>query len=153
MRFAVIALVLLTLVGCGPKPEMALYGNWEGGFSETGKSEPQVKGYLQLYATGHRFKLHLGNADQSYDVAGMWRLNERQVLLAIKDINFAGLTKQEAEERRKPYMDPAEIRTDYGHQLILNLSSDKKSLAGLPMKIAGNEGAHAFEKVALSSYR
>lgn len=145
---------LLVLSGCAPKAEMALYGNWPGSFAETVSERGfELKGYLQLYATGHRFKMHLGNQTQTYDATGSWQDTGRQVLLNIKDIAFQGMTKDEAETRKVMFLDPDRVRDAYGRMLILNLSRDRKTLQGLPMKMAGFNGAHRFEKAASSSYR
>ena len=61
--------------------------------------------------------------------------------------------KDEAIKRGIPYLNPSAVRDSYGSTLVLNLSPDWKSLEGLPMKIAGIDGHHAFKKLDLSHYK
>ena len=75
------------------------------------------------------------------------------MLLDVADVTFQGMTRQEAEDRKIAYIDPVGVREAYGKITVLNLSSDKKVLIGLPMTIAGIQGNHRFDKAQHSTYR
>ncbi len=148
-----LTLVAGLIVGCGNKKEMPLYGNWEGRFQQAAESDEDMKGYLQLYATNHKFKMRLGNKVQNYDTDGDWQIKGNQVLLNIRDMTFGGLSQKDAEDRHLSYVSPPGVRAAYGHTLILNLSSDNKILNGLPMTLGTREGTHVFHKAEHSSYK
>lgn len=153
-RIQILSLSILVVLtaGCGNKTEMPLYGNWEGRFQQAQQSDEDMKGYLQLYATNHKFKMRLGNKTQNYDTLGDWKIQGRQVLLNIQDISFGGLTSHEAEERKLAFVQPNDVRAAYGHTLILNVSADNKTLSGLPMTLGTREGTHVFHKTVQSTY-
>jgi len=153
-KLAILALLSLLLIsGCGNKKEMPLYGNWEGRFQAGQESDEDMKGYLQLYATNHKFKMRLGNKSQNYDTLGDWTIKGNQILLNIQDMTFGGLTQKEAEGRKMSYVAPTDVRSAYGHTLILNLATDGKTLNGLPMALGAREGTHIFHKTEHSSYK
>ncbi len=151
-RMAVVFLVGTVLVaGCSNRVELPLYGKWEGAY-DAARPGVDLKGYLQLYATNHKFKMRIGNYGQTLDTLGNWNLRGRQVLLKFTEINFEGVSKDQAEARKLVYLPPSDVRTAYGHELVLNLSSDSKTLTGLPMGLGGLTGHHVFQKAITSSY-
>lgn len=141
----------LVLAGCGNKAEMPLYGKWEGRF-QTQDAGTDLQGFIQLYATDHRYDLRLGNRNQNYDVTGSWQIKGHRIVCSVRNIAFDGFTKQQAEEHRVPYLSPDDARAAYGHTLVLDLSPDGRSLTGLEITLGGAVGRHVFQKVARSSY-
>ena len=142
-KVALVALAVCAL-GCGNRTEMPLYGNWEGRFEPDRATDLDMKGYLQLYATNHKFKMHVGGRNQTFDPTGVWRLQGRQIVLDIQDMQISGLTAQEAEERKALYIDPKVVRGAFGKSLVLNLSADQTQLRGITLTIGSTQGHFSF---------
>lgn len=150
-----LALALILLSGCAPKPEIAYYGSWTGAFrfSDSGKPVEDLRGYLQLYATSAKFILHFGTARQTFDVSGAWKLKGNQILLRFADFEPAGLSKQQAEEIRFYYLPPDDVKSSLGRSLAFDLNASKDALKSGPLTLAGRPGAFSFSKNPLGTYR
>ncbi|MBI1757406.1 MAG: hypothetical protein HY248_05220 [Fimbriimonas ginsengisoli] len=130
---------------------MPLYGNWTGRF-EAGGGPAEMSGFLQLYATNGKFKMHLANRAQSLDPVGTWELKGRRVILQFAELRITVPTEVESKRHVYKLVPGDDLRAAYGNSLILELSSDGRKLTGLPIQLAGKSGRHVFEKTAQSSY-
>lgn len=131
-------------------------GKWTGGFnvqrvtkgadSATDRERSSLHGFVQIYATNRKFKIHLDGEQESLDITGEWTFKKNRMTLTTTDFV---LDDQGGEDMRNPNMKfiPAEeLRLGYSRPLVLDLSPDKKKLSGLPITIGNLVGKHEFIK-------
>jgi hypothetical protein len=131
---------------------MPLFGMWEAKFEPQDPTSPEIRGYLQLYVTDHKFKMHVGTKTQSFDPSGTWKMGPKQVTLTMDTVEVSGYTEDEAKIRHQPYFLPDEVRAGLGKELTLNLASDMKQMKGLEIALGKTVGRFQFKKQAQSSY-
>jgi len=164
LRKAIIIVLLLIAVSfavvyqasSSNKTLVPYLGKWTGAFnvqrvtkgadSTTDRERSSLHGFVQIYATNRKFKIHLDGEQESLDVAGVWTLKKNRMTLTVTDFV---LDDQGGEDMRNPNMKfiPAEeLRIGYSRPLVLDLSPDKKKLTGLPITIGNLVGKHEFVK-------
>jgi hypothetical protein len=134
----------LLLVGCVDKDRAPVLGTWTGGFY-TDQAEV-LRGYLQLYKTGDKFKMHLNNKDQEMNIDGTWTIAKKRIELHVSDIKFEN-PAEEVQKALKLRIFPSEqVRTAYAKPIILNIKLDENELNGLTMTLGDIQGKHVFKK-------
>ncbi|MBC8063991.1 MAG: hypothetical protein H7Y17_04120 [Chlorobia bacterium] len=137
-------LILLLVTGCVDKERAPVLGMWTGGFY-TDEAEV-LRGYLQLYQTGDKFKMRLGTKDQEMTFLGTWSLAKNRVDLRVGDIDFENPTEETQKALGLKMFTPDEIRAAFGKPITLDLATDGKALSGLTITIGKIQGKHRFKK-------
>ena len=153
MRRSWMLIPVLALAGCGTKEGMAYFGRWSGRFaveSAEGSSEGDrlrsgMKGYLQIYATERRFKMHLEGEQQNVDVSGHWEIKKRRLTLRSNDIQIEDPGEELSDPTRKR-LPPRALRDAYARPLVFDLSPDGRALTGLTTSVGTLVGRHLFTK-------
>jgi hypothetical protein len=137
-------LVVLALAGCTDKERTPVMGHWTGGFY-TDEAEA-LRGYLQLYRTGDKFKLRLASKVQELNMQGTWTMAKGRIELRVGDIEFDNPSEATQKAMGIRVMDSEKVRNAYAKPLILDVSSDQKTLQGLTMTLDNLQGSHRFVK-------
>lgn len=149
MRFAGLALLLLLcLAGCANREKVLAMGHWTGGFYSD-KAEV-LRGYLQLYGTGDKFKLRLANKNQGMSFDGTWTLEKKRITLRISSIDFENPTQETQKSLGLLLIEPEAVRAAYGKPIVLDLDEGGRALKGLTMSIGKIQGSHLFTKGAVT---
>jgi len=151
-----VSFAIIAEASCSNKDIMPFLGKWSGGFNvqrvTVGADTPKdrerssLHGFVQIYATNRKFKLHLEGEQEALDLTGTWTFKKNRMTLTTTD--FA-VDDQGGADMRNPNMKfiPAdELRVGYTRPMVLDLSPDKKHLSGLPITIGGLVGKHDFAK-------
>jgi hypothetical protein len=141
-------LLLLLLAGCANREKVLAMGHWTGGFYAD-KAEV-LRGYLQLYGTGDKFKMRLANKDQGMNFDGTWTLSKKRITLKIGSIDFENPTQETQKSLGLRLIDPEAVRSAYAKSIVLDLSEDGRALTGLTMSIGKQQGSHMFTKGAVT---
>lgn len=135
---------LLLLASCGDKERAPVLGMWTGGFY-TDEAEV-LRGYLQLYQTGDKFKMRLGTKDQEMTFQGTWTLAKGRVDLRVGDIDFENPPEETQKALGLRVFTPEDVRAAFGKPITLDLGSNGKALTGLTITIGKIQGKHRFNK-------
>ena len=149
MKYAgVVLLFLITLTGCANRDKVIAMGHWTGGFYSD-KAEV-LRGYLQLYGTGDKFKMRLANKDQGMNFDGTWTLTKKRITLKISSIDFENPTQETQKSLGLMLIEPESVRSAYAKSIVLDLAEDGRALKGLTMSIGRLQGSHLFTKGAVT---
>ena len=164
MRIVIIVLVTLatllfvmTLRATESNKDQIRYtGRWKGGFTvdavQKGPDTPEARhgqrleGYLQVYLSGHRYKLHLEGQQQGIDIDGTWTAQGNRLTLTPKAVAIDDQGGEDKRDPNKPYIPNEAVLDAYNRPLVLAQSPDKKSFQGLKVTIGNLLGSHAFVK-------
>lgn len=136
-----LAFPLIFLTGVD-KERVAVMGMWTGGFYV---DEAEVlRGYLQLYRTGDKFKMGLGTKDQEINFQGTWKVKGQRVELQALDIDFQNPTEANRKALGLIVLDSEKVRNAYAKPITLDLKN--KELVGLTITIDKFQGRHKFQK-------
>lgn len=143
---AVFASVLVTRARTANDELRPYLGKWTGGFyADPSNKKRDLIGYLQIYATGMTFKMHIEAAQQQIDVNGTWTLEKKQVVLKPNDVHIEDFGGADSRNPNLDYYPNEAVRAAYSKPVVLNASADGKVLSGLLMSIGDREGEHRFD--------
>ena len=160
MRRPLLVSVLITLlallnVACSDTSIAPLAGFWEGQFNGSPsnptvkmRSEWTYKGYLQLYATGMKFKMHLESNVQIVDIDGTWSHKKNKIFLSTNKVAFDD-SKTGGQLLQKPGLtpvDPTKVREALQEPLVFNYSDNPQKLEGLEITFGPMLGRFVFTK-------
>lgn len=137
-------LLVLILAGCADKERTPVMGHWTGGFY-TDEAEA-MRGYLQLYRTGDKFKMRLASKIQELNFEGTWTIAKGRIELRTGDIEFDNPTEATQKAMGLRVLDSEKVRNAYSKPVILDISGDQKTLKGLTMSLDNLQGSHKFVK-------
>lgn len=163
MRKALVFAILLFLglfftarSSCSNKDMLPYLGKWPGGFvvgevrrgpnTAIDQKRSSLKGFVQIYATNRKFKIHLEGEQETIDVDGDWTRKARRMDLHVQHVVIDDQGGAALRDPNRKFILPDDIRAAYSRPLILDLSADGKSLNGLPMSIGDLTGRHLFAK-------
>lgn len=151
MRKYLPLLLLIVLTGCSNPSEVALMGQWAGGFKADDPKTDIYKfeGYIQLYARS-QYKMHLDTPHQGYDVVGTWKKEGNRLTMSVGKITYQSPTEQDQEIFHWKVAKQVDIQKAYGKAFVLQLDASGKTLTGQSMTIGGVEGQHVFQKRLLN---
>jgi hypothetical protein len=150
-----LALLPLALIAsaCNDPHVVGLAGMWDAEFKilepKTGvRPEWNYRGFLQLYATGNKFKMRLESNAQIVEMDGVWTITEddKNLTLEFKEIKF---DDRGGELRRPPNvqpLDPTAVRQAYSGKMPLKLDRQTNTLTGLEMDLGPLVVQHIFKK-------
>jgi hypothetical protein len=141
--------LLVLLAGCVDKARTPVMGHWTGGFYTD--SAEVLRGYIQLYRTGDKFKMRLASKDQEMNFEGTWTIAKRRVELRIADIKFDNPPAETQKAMRLRIFTSEQVRDAYAKPITLDLSSDETELKGLTITLGGIQGRHGFTKGAVTA--
>jgi hypothetical protein len=141
-------LFLIACIGCADKQRTPVLGMWTGGFY-TDKAEV-LRGYLQLYKTGDKFKMRLATREQEMNFAGTWAIAKGRVELHISDVQFENPTDEERKARGIRVFDSEKVREAIAKPIALDLIDDGKTFRGLTMTLDQVQGRLGFTKGAVT---
>lgn len=124
------------------KERSPVLGMWTGGFY-TDEAEV-LRGYLQLYRTGDKFKMRLGTKDQEMNFDGKWTVAKKRIELRVTNIDFQNPTNETQKAMGLFIFDPDEVRAAYSKPITLDIDDSK--LSGLTISIGKLQGRHRFQK-------
>lgn len=150
-------LFALTLRATGSNRELIPFtGRWGGGFeidtvtqgpaSDEVKRQNRLEGYLQVYLTGRKYKLHLEGIQQGIDVDGTWTAKGRRITLTPKEVKIDDRGGPEMRDPNKPYLPNEDVTAAYSKPIVLDQAEDGKSFKGLSMTVSRFIGRHAFKR-------
>jgi hypothetical protein len=139
---------LLLLLGCVDKDRAPVLGHWTGGFY-TDKAEV-MRGYVQLYQTGDKFKMQLANPDQTMNFEGTWSIVKKHIELRVADIKFENPSAEVQKALKLRIFGPEQVRSAYAKPIVLNIKSEGTELNGLTMTLGDIQGKHVFRKGAVT---
>jgi len=163
VRKAIVFAILLFLglfftarSSCSNKDMLPYLGKWPGGFvvsevrrgpnTSVDQKRSSLKGFVQIYATNHKFKLHLEGEQETIDVDGDWTRKAKRMDLRVQHVVIDDQGGAALRDPNRKFILPDDIRAAYSRPLILDLSADGKNLNGLPMSIGDLTGRHLFAK-------
>jgi hypothetical protein len=152
-RFLLLTLLLAICVGCSDTSIAPLAGFWQGQF-DGAPSEVKVKmrpewtykGYLQLYATGMKFKMHMESQAQIFDVDGTWSHKKNKIFLTPSEIKFDDFGGKLLQRPGVTPIDPTKVQDALGHPLVFDYSEDPQNLKGLEITFGPLLGRFDFTK-------
>jgi hypothetical protein len=157
--FSVLLVVLLTLTMRAKNSNQDLrpfLGKWSGEFkpesfrtgqgSEEDLRRSRLEGYIQVYATNRKFKMHLEGEQQAIDVTGTWTFEEKKLNLTPLDVQIDDQGGEEMRDPNKKYIPADAVRATYSKPLSFRLGGDGKTLQGLPISLGEMIGSHRLEK-------
>lgn len=131
-------------------------GKWSGQFTpdsfrsgpdtEEDRRRSRLEGYIQVYATGRKFKMHLEGEQQAIDVTGTWTSKEKRLNLTPLDVQIDDQGGEEKRDPNKKYIPAEAVRAAYSKPLTFQLAEDGKSLKGLPISLGEMIGSHQLVK-------
>lgn len=124
------------------KERVGVMGMWTGGFYVD--DAEALRGYLQLYRTGDKFKMRLGTKDQEINFAGTWTVKDTRIELKTLDIDFQNPTESDQKSMGLIVLDSEKVRAAYAKPITLDLKN--KELIGLTITLDRFQGRHKFEK-------
>jgi hypothetical protein len=155
IQFFLMVLFILLAAGCSDPAIGPMAGMWQGQFegapSKTNvqmRKEWTYKGYLQLYATGMKFKLHMESDVQIVDVLGTWTHKKNKINLATKEVDFDD-SKTGGQLLQKPGLkpiDPTQVRDALQQPLVFDYIDNPQKLEGLKFTFGPMLGRFVFTK-------
>lgn len=136
-----LAFPLVFLTGVD-KERVAVVGMWTGGFYVD--DAEVLRGYLQLYRTGDKFKMRLGTKDQEINFQGTWKVKGQRVELQALDIDFHNPSEANRKALGLTVLDSEKVRNAYAKPITLDLKN--KELVGLTITLDKYQGRHKFQK-------
>jgi len=137
-------LLALILAGCADKQRTPVMGHWTGGFYTDGAEA--MRGYLQLYRTGDKFKMRLASKTQELQFEGTWTIEKNRIQLRVGDIKFDNPSEATQKAMGIQVLDSESVRSAYSKPIVLDVSGDARELKGLTMTLDNLQGSHRFNK-------
>jgi hypothetical protein len=152
---ALLLLLIVVVCGCSDPSITPLAGMWQGKF-EGAPVDVQVamrkewiyKGYLQLYATGMKFKLHIESSVQIVDAEGKWSHKKNKIYLDVAEVKFDD-SKTGGQLLQKPGLtpiDPTKVRDALTQPLVFTYTDGPQKLEGLKITFGPMLGRFVFTK-------
>lgn len=144
--------------GCNPNQAWMPYlGKWNGRFlvdqitqgpnTAEDRQRYMLEGWLQVYATGQKYRMELNGEQVTVSISGTWRLERNAAVFRATEIKIDDKGGEDARNPNLKYIPNEAIKATYGQPLILRLGKDDKSLRGLLITLGPLIGAHEFERV------
>lgn len=149
------ALLLPLLAGCGSRASMPYLGKWSGAFHVekvapgAAVKDPErntLRGFLQLYATGEKFELHLDGEQFALIAKGTWKQKDGRFTLSPTEVKIDDGGGEDARNPNRAWITPADLRAAYSRPLALRLSKDGQTLTGLLVDVGPLTGTHSFKR-------
>lgn len=131
-------------------------GKWTGGFeidtvtqgpdSAEEKKRNRLDGYLQVYLTKRKYKLHLEGIQQGIDVDGTWTVQGRRITLKPEKVTIDDHGGAEERDPNKPYIPNDDVNAAYYKPIVLDQSADKQGFKGLAVTVGRFIGRHSFSR-------
>ena len=154
--FTVLMIVLTLRVANSNRDLLRYTGKWSGGFTvdsiesgantESDRHRSRLEGYLQIYLTERRYKLHLEGEQQGIDVSGNWTAKGDRITLTPKSVEIDDHGGAEKRDPNKKYIPNEEVLNTYNRPLVFIQSPDRQRYNGLPISLGVLIGKHAFDK-------
>lgn len=155
--FAIVALTIIVFANSNPNSALVpYYGKWSGGFNVEAfrlgqgnqklRDRASLRGYLMLYATGKKFKLHLEGEQEIIDLDGTWTVEKERVMLRTTATKIDDMGGEEARDPNKFFVTGEAVRDAYARPIPLRMSKDRQKLTGLRITIGEYEGTHEFTR-------
>ncbi len=151
-----IVLVAVALAGCNMhKDLMPFLGKWKGSFEVSslvsGGSDKDVQretlhGYVQVYATGRKYKMELEGEQETIKVDGTWTFKDKRITLKPLSLVIDDRGGSDKRDPNLKYIPAEDVRASYGQPMVLIESADNKSLTGLDTTVGNLRGLHRFVK-------
>jgi hypothetical protein len=146
-------LLLIVTTGCTDSSIIPIAGYWTGQFNAK-PADPKVKmrpewvykGYLQLYATGMKYKMHMESVAQIVDVSGTWQKKKDKIYLTSNLVEFDDKGGDLQRPTGVKPLDPQVVRQAYSQVMGFNYDAAKHELDGLDMSMGPLIGTHVFIK-------
>jgi hypothetical protein len=144
---------MFVVVGCSDTSITPLAGFWQGQF-DGAPSNPKekmlpewtYKGYLQLYATGMKFKMHLESEVQIVDVSGTWSHKKNKIYLAPDDVQFDDFGGKLLQRPGVKPVDPTKVQEALRQPLVFAYTNNPQKLEGLEITFGPMLGRFDFTK-------
>lgn len=158
MKSRIICLLLLfafacIICGCSDSSIGPMAGFWQGQFNgapanpkDQMRPEWTYKGYLQLYATGMKFKLHMESQAQIVDTSGTWSHKKNKIFLTTTDVQFDDLGGKLLQRPGVKPLDPTQVQTALTQPLVFTYSDSPQKLEGLEITFGPMLGRFDFTK-------
>jgi hypothetical protein len=104
------------------------------------------KGYLQLYATGMKFKLHMESEVQIVDASGTWSHKKNKIYLSPTDVKFDDFGGKLLQRPGLKPVDPTQVQEALRQPLVFNYSDNPQKLVGLEITFGPMLGRFDFTK-------
>lgn len=158
---AIVLVILLYVTAqssCSNKELVPYLGKWTGGFivdsvspaarSATDLKRNNLRGFIQVYATRHSFKMHLEGEQEIIDLAGNWVLKRQRLTLKVNETKIDDFGGADVRNPNRKFIPSDAIRDTYTRPIVLDLSPDKHRYEGLPMTMGNLIGRHQFTRDA-----
>ena len=153
MRRLFCLFAMLLAAGCADTSIIPFAGYWTGEFKARPSDSKQkmrpewvYKGYIQLYATGRKFKMHMESIAQIVDIDGTWTNKGEKAYLKANKIEFDDRGGEIQRPSGVVPVPPEDVQTAYNRPLVFVLQPDKNTMIGLEMSIGPLIGHHVFTK-------
>jgi len=140
-------------IGCTDSSLAPLAGFWDGSFQgaptdakQAMRPEWTYKGYLQLYLTGMKFKMHLESDAQVIDINGTWSHKKDKIYVVPKDVVFDDRGGQLLQRPGLKPIDPAVVQKACSQTLIFAYTDNPQQLKGLEITFGPMLGRFVFTK-------
>jgi len=151
--YAALIFIALWVTGCSDTAIAPLAGFWQGQFNGS-PSDPKVqmrpewvyKGYLQLYATGMKFKMHLESQVQIVDITGTWSHKKNKIYLSPGDVQFDDFGGKLLQRPGVKPLDPEQVRDALRQPLVFSYTPSPQKLDGLEITFGPMLGRFDFTK-------
>lgn len=148
--------ILLFAAGCNANKDILPFlGKWsgkfeveeiQGGGTAQDRKREQLKGYIQVYATGRSYKMEMTGEQETIDISGNWIIKGNRITLTPKSIAIDDKGGEDKRDPNKKFIPAAVAKAAYQRPLILQESPDKKALDGLKLSIGDLIGTHHYVK-------
>ena len=149
----IIYAVAFLAAGCTDSSIAPLAGTWQGGFDGVPtdsrtimRPEWTYKGYLQLYVTGMKCKMHLESEAQVLDITGTWSHKKDKIYVVPKDLAFDDRGGKLLQKPGLQPIDPTLVQTACTQELIFSDTDNPQHLTGLESTFGPMLGRFDFSK-------
>lgn len=156
--FLAIALGFTARSSCSNRDLIPFLGKWTGAFvvdvvregpdTARDRTRSSLRGFIQVYATNRTFKMYLDGEQESLELDGTWTEKGRRLTLHVKEPKVDDLGGADNRDPNRKFVDAEDIRVAYAHPIVLDLTTDRHRLVGLPVTLGPLLGHHEFTKDA-----
>jgi len=134
---------------------MPYLGKWSGTFhvekvaAGAAVADPErntLRGFLQLYATGEKFELHLEGEQFGLVSKGTWSLTKNRLSLHPTEVKIDDGGGEDARNPNRAWITPADLRAAYSRPMPFQISKDGQTLTGLLIEVGPLTGTHSFKR-------
>ena len=145
--------LLFVAISCTDSSLIPVAGFWNGGFDGS-PSDPNVvmkpewkyRGFLQLYVTDMKFKMHLESEVQIVDVTGTWEKKKNKIYVIPKDVQFDDKGGRLLQKPGVTPLDPDVVKKACSQELVFAYTDNPQELKGLEITFGPMLGRFDFSK-------